>query len=186
MKSFAKFLTESKKQYAFRVKLACECSKEQLAELKTALDKYSVAAMSQPKETPIAETHANFPHLKNVKLTIIDILTDYPANPVQIREMIRDVLAISESHIMVTNPQQDADALPVVPVSKEPVLTQEYEKSVNPSMLTDLKKILDDHETRRYEFAAKTDATGDTTNDLPQNNKSVMGSVRNNIPKARK
>ena len=185
MKPFAKFLTESKKQYAFRVKLACECSADQLADLKTALDKYSVAAMSQPKETPIAETHANFPHLKNVKLTIIDILTDYPANPVQIREMVRDVLAIAESHIMVTNAQQEADALPVPPVGDEPILTKEYEKSVDPSILVDLKKILDSHESRKYEFAANTDAKGDTTNDIPQYDKSVLGSHKTTTPKAR-
>jgi predicted protein tyrosine phosphatase len=53
--------------------------------------------MSEPKQSPIAETHTNFEHLKNVRITTLDILTDYPANPVQIREMIRDSMKISEA-----------------------------------------------------------------------------------------
>jgi hypothetical protein len=129
MKSFAEFLMESKKQYAFRVKLACECTNEQMAALKTALDKYRLSAISEPKETPIAETHRGFEHLKNVKVSIIDVMVDYPANPVQIREMVRDSMNIAESHIMVLSPGEEANALPVAPINKGKALLDTPELS---------------------------------------------------------
>lgn len=200
MKSFAKFLTESKKQYAFRVKLACECSKEQLAEVKSALDKYKVAAMSEPKETPIAETHIGFEHLKNVRISIIDILTDYPANPVQIREAIRDAMRISEALIMVTTPGQEANALPIVPVNSDKALLDTEELSpADPKahdlvglkrlevMLKELDK--EKHGGTQYKGVnddilakaphAEKKATFNT--DLPVGNKSMMGN--RNMPK---
>lgn len=185
MKSFSEFLMESKKQYAFRVKLACECSKEDMAALKTALDKYKVAAISEPKNLPIAETHAGFEHLKNVELTIIDILTDYPANPVQIREMIRDTLGIAESHIMVRTPGEEANAMPVVQ-QKEAVLDKDYEKAKEKSMLADLDAIFKDHESIEYPFAEKTDAKGKTTNDLPTGDVSPVGTKKVHFAKVKK
>jgi hypothetical protein len=184
MKSFAEILTESKKQYAFRIKLACECSKEQLADLKTALDKYSVAAISQPKETPVAKEHLGFEHIKNTRISIIDVLLDYPCNPVQVREIVRDSMGIAESHIMVTNTQQEEDALPIVPET-EAVLDKDYTDGKKFDLLADLKDMLDKAETRKFEFAAKSDAKGNTTNDLPQNNKSVMGGHRIKTLRAR-
>ena len=80
MSLFSQYLAESKKQYAFRIKLACECSKEQMAKLKEVMDKYDVAAISEPKVTPIAETHTGFEHLKNVSLSICKsiMLSDTP------------------------------------------------------------------------------------------------------------
>ena len=129
MKSFTEFLTESKKQYAFRIKLACDCSAEQLSELRTALNKYKLSAMSEVKSTPIAETHENFEHLKNFKLNIIDVLVDYPANPVQIREMVRDSLKISEAYIMVMSPGEEANALPVAPINADKALLDTHELS---------------------------------------------------------
>ena len=133
MKSFTEFLMESKKQYAFRIKLACECSVDQMTVLKSALDKYKVAAMSEPRETPIAETHSNFEHLKNFKVSTIDLLVDYPANPVQIREMIRDALDISEAYIMVMSAGEEANAMPVVPVNdKGALLNQEQMSPADP------------------------------------------------------
>jgi hypothetical protein len=144
MKSFIDFFMEGKKQYAFRVKLACECSKDQLTALKTALDKYKVAAISEPKNLPIADTHTGFEHLKNIEVSIIDILTDYPVNPVQIREMIRSTLGIPESHIMVRTPGEEANALPVVP-EKQAVIDKDYETSKQKSMLVDLDALFKDH-----------------------------------------
>jgi hypothetical protein len=85
--------------------------------------------MSEPKQTPIAETHTNFEHLKNVRITTLDILTDYPANPVQIREMIRDSMKISEAYIMVSTPGEEANALPIAPINADKALLDTHELS---------------------------------------------------------
>jgi hypothetical protein len=194
MKSFAQFLTESKKQYAFRIKLACDCDKEKMENIKTALDKYRVSAISEPKSTPVAEKHRGFEHLKNVSINIIDILTDYPCSPVQIREIVRDCLSIPESHIMVTSPGEEANALPVAAVNdKKALLDTEELSPADPkvqdmvgdkkvaSLLADLAKVK--HGGEQYKgvndaIQAKTpyrEKAAKTTNDLPAGNKSMIG-----------
>ena len=183
MISFAEFLSESKKQYSFRVKLACECTKEQVAKLKLALTKYDLAAMSDIKSTPIAETHTGFEHLKNVKINILDILTNYPANPVQIREMVRDHMAIGEAYIMVTTPGEEANAMPVVP---QEVLDKEYPVTKKPNLIADLAKTLKDHKSIEYPFASKNTETAKTTNELSQGTDSPIGSKQNKIPNPKK
>jgi hypothetical protein len=182
MISFNSFLAESKKQYSFRIKLACECSKEQLSKLKTGLTKYDLAAISDVKETPIAETHVDFDHFKNIKISIIDILTNYPANPAQIRELIRDHLGISTAHIMVTTPGEEANAMPVVP---QEVLGKDYPVLKKPNLMADLAKALKDHKSIEYPFAGKS-ATATTTDDLPQGIMSPVGSKQNKIPNPKK
>jgi hypothetical protein len=201
MKSFTAFLTESKKQYAFRVKLACECTADDMTALKAALDKYKVAAISQLKETPIAETHIGFEHLKNVKVSIIDVLTDYPANPVQIREMIRDTLHVSESYIMVTTPGQEANAYPVPEVNGDGALLNRSEMSpADPSAhemvgLQRLEAMLKEMGDDRYEGtqykgvndgiqASKPfkEKKAQTTNDLPAGKMSPVGTHKNKVP----
>jgi len=187
MSLFSQYLAESKKQYAFRIKLACECSKEQMAKLKEVMNKYDVAAISEPKVTPIAETHAGFEHLKNVSLSIIDLLTNYPVTPQQIREMIRDHLGISEAMIMVRTTGEEANAMPVAPVEKgDAVLTQDYPKTEKPNMLADLQKMLDEHESIEYPFAVKPEGKAKTSNDLPEGNVSPVGSKQNKIPTPKK
>ena len=203
MKSFAKFLTENKKQYAFRVKLACECTKDQLAELKVALDKYKVAAMSEPKSGPIAETHTNFEHLKNVRITTLDILTDYPANPVQIREMVRDSMKISEAYIMVTTPGEEANALPIAPVNADKALLDTPELSapdpkaqelVGLKRLEAMLKDVESHDGIQYkgvndEIQVKApfkEKPAKFNTDLPAGNKGPMGQTKIAMAKGRR
>ena len=182
MISFKEFLAENKKQYSFRVKVACECTKDQIANLKTALNKYDLAAISEVKQTPIAETHVGFGHLKNIKLNIIDILTNYPTNALQIRDIVRDSMDIRDSHIMVTTPGEEANVMPVAP---QEALGKEYPKDKKLDLIADLDSKLKSHKSIEYTFAAKTDAKGSTSNDLPTGNISPVGSKQNKIPKAK-
>lgn len=203
MKSFTKFLMENKKQYAFRVKLACECTKDQLAELKFALDKYKVAAISEPKSSPIAEKHTNFEHLKNVRITTLDILTDYPANPIQIREMIRDSMKISEAYIMVTTPGEEANALPIAPINADKALLDTHELSapdpkshelVGLKRLEALLKDTERHDGIQYKgvndeiqvSAPFKEKPAKFNTDLPVNDKGPMGQAKIAMARGRK
>jgi len=204
MISFKQFLSESKKQYAFRIKLACDCTKEQLAELRVALDKYKVAAISEVKETPIAETHAGFEHLKNVRVSIVDLLTDYPCNPVQVREAVRDSMKIPEQYIMVSTPGQEANALPVLPVNADKALLNTTEhspadpKSQEMVGLKRLEAMLKEMGDERYEGTQYTGVNDEIqvkkafkekkaqfTSDLPTGKMSPVGSRQNKIPSVR-
>lgn len=172
MISFRNYLMENKKQYAFNVRLACECTKESIETLKTALDKFGLAGISKHKESPVAETHRGFEHVKNVRLTTFTIMTDYPATPVQIQSMIKDYMNVDESLIMVSTPGEDEIAAPVVP---QEALGKDYEEAKEKSMLVDLESALD-VETTEFEFAEDSKEKGETTNDLEQGNESPIGS----------
>jgi len=78
MKSFKEYLTESKKLYNFKVKVAGDLDKEFDKKLKDALSKFSVSKISAGKRTPIQEVPLEFPENRNVNVTIYSIETEYP------------------------------------------------------------------------------------------------------------
>jgi hypothetical protein len=78
MKSFVEYLVESKKTYAFKVKVAGELPEGFEGMLKTAMERFSVATMSKGKSTPITETPLEFPQLKNTHVTTFDLEVHYP------------------------------------------------------------------------------------------------------------
>lgn len=78
MKSFADYLTEGKKTYSFRIKVAGDLAEDFQDRLKAALEKYSIATMSKGKKTPIQEAHMDFPGLKNTHVTTFDVEVYYP------------------------------------------------------------------------------------------------------------
>jgi hypothetical protein len=171
MISFSEYFSNNKKQYDFNIKIACSCNEDQIEKFKNSLLKLGLAAISKPKVTPIVGMHTGFEHVKNTEISILTIVTNYPATPIQIQEMVRDSMSISDSLIMVTTPQQDEIAAPIVP---QEVLGADYEKSKG-SMLTDLAKIIN-QKTTEFEFAIDSKEKGKTSNDLPQGNTSPIGS----------
>jgi hypothetical protein len=99
MKSFKEYLTESKKVYEFKVKLIGECPKDCSSQIKAALGQFHVGSVSAGKSTPIQEHHSDFPEHKNVRMTVFDITTDYPATSHQIRDMIASGLGKSLAEV---------------------------------------------------------------------------------------
>lgn len=103
MKSFKEYLTESKKVYEFKVKVAGDCPKDCTKKIKEALAQYSVASCSGGKSTPIQESNVDFPELKNVGMTVFDVCTNYPATSVQVRNAVSTILKKTLSEIKVRN-----------------------------------------------------------------------------------
>ena len=109
MKSFKEYLTESKKVYEFKVKLAGDCPKDSSAKIKAALQQFKVASVSSGKSTPIQETQTDFPELKNVSMTVFDVTTDYPATSLQVRSMVSEHSGISASSVKVKSLAEEAE-----------------------------------------------------------------------------
>jgi hypothetical protein len=109
MKSFKEYLTESKRVYEFKVKIAGECPKDCHSQIKTALSQFHVESCSTGKRTPIQETHKEFPDYKNVNVTLFDVCTSYPATSHQVRDKISECLRIAHSAIMVRNIHEAAE-----------------------------------------------------------------------------
>jgi hypothetical protein len=103
MKSFKEYLTESKKVYEFKIKIAGDCPKNCAAQLKLALTQFHVQSCSEGKSTPIQEHQSEFPEHKNVGMTIFDVCTSYPATTLQVRDMVAERLGIAQANVKVRN-----------------------------------------------------------------------------------
>jgi hypothetical protein len=103
MKSFKEYLTESKKVYEFKIKIAGDCPKDCAAQMKLALAQFHVQSCSAGKGTPIQERQSEFPEHKNVGMTIFDVCTSYPATTLQIRDMVAERLGIAQANVKVRN-----------------------------------------------------------------------------------
>lgn len=83
---FKDFLKESfNKEYAYRVKFACDCDSKHMDVLERCLQKYHLLSAAAFKRTPIEENPVEFTRAKGVKLisevSSTDIVLKYPVNP---------------------------------------------------------------------------------------------------------
>jgi len=103
MKSYKEYLTESKKVYEFKVKIAGDHPDNAVEQIKGSLSQFHVTKVNKGITTPIQERHSEFPEHKNVGMTIYDVTTDYPATSLQIRDMVATGLGVTHSHVIVRN-----------------------------------------------------------------------------------
>jgi hypothetical protein len=108
MKSFKEYLVESKKIYAFKIKIAGDCPKDCAAQIKEALAEFDVSSVSG-KSTPITAQVSGFPDHKNISVQIFDVVTDYPATSKQVRDRIAEVLKIKHSDLNVQNEKEQEE-----------------------------------------------------------------------------
>ena len=131
MKSFKEYLTESKKVYEFKVKVAGDCPKDCAKKIKEALAQYSVTSCSSGKSTPIQESNVDFPELKNTGMTVFDVCTNYPATSLQVRDAVSSCLKKTHSEIRVRNLAEEKETeinLQHAEKSGEALLGKDYEK----------------------------------------------------------
>jgi hypothetical protein len=185
MRSLGEYLTESAKQYMFRVRLACECNRDLLDRLKAALSKYDVDDISQPKRLPIQQKAFGFDHLDNAEIHVVDVVTNYPCTPAQLSAVFNEI-GVPASMVMVTTPNQEVLISPMAAEAGEgkAILDKDLPKNTYPQILADLETAIANKEPKKfqYEYAASKTSQGKTSNDLPQGNKSPVGSKQNKIP----
>ena len=109
MKSFNEYLTESKKTYEFKVKVAGDLKDEFSSKLKTAMERFSVVNVSKGKRTPITEAPLDFPELKNTNVTVFDVEVHYPTTPQVLEAYISQICGCLQSHIRVRTANQSAE-----------------------------------------------------------------------------
>jgi len=109
MKSFKEYLTESKKVYEFKIKIAGDCPKDCAAKIKEALACYNVESCSQGKSSPITEKQVDFPKLENVGATVFDVVVTYPTTNAQIREAVAKKLKIAMAELRVRNKYEEQE-----------------------------------------------------------------------------
>jgi hypothetical protein len=102
MKTLQEYLSESKKVYNFKVKVAGELPEDFQGNLKTALDRCNCIKLEKLSTTPIQALPLDFPSMKNCEVHIFEVICEYP---ITAPEIISDVksLGIDESQFRVRN-----------------------------------------------------------------------------------
>ena len=186
MKNFKQYLTESVKEYSYRIKFAGLDKDADMNHLEKALEKYSVSSMSKPKVTPIQQHPMDFQNLDNLDVTIVDLVTAYPASLNELRLYVAHHMGLPEGNVLVFSGdhQEEIEREEAATQKEKPyksLLTSPYEKvkkedlygtKYNEKLVKDEKK-----KSPKQTYAAKGDGKAETTNDLPQGKMSPVGST---------
>ena len=171
MSTFVEYLTESTKEYQFKIKVAGDLPEGFRTRLETALKKYDVKGCSNGKKTPIQETPLDFPGLKNTSVTIFDVTTNYPASVFEMRSYVADYMNIPASQIVVRKPgeptEEYQEEMKAKPTSEFKAKLQDVEYKDAPKVKADevygdkaiqslLKELLKDRQAR-YEIEKGSD-----------------------------
>lgn len=109
MKSFKEHLSESKKSYDFKIKVAGEFNSDQESKLKGLLEKYSVSNFKKSGTTPIQSLPLDFPKLKNCEVNIFEITLDYPATSFELTEYLSTELKLNKQNLAIKRPNEPSE-----------------------------------------------------------------------------
>ena len=202
MKTFKEYLTESKKTFGFRIKVADhELDGETLDKIERGLSAFRMSDMSKVTRGPITR-YREFAKLGPVGCEMFDVVTDYPAIPPQVQQEIHVATGIPLSHIYVSTDKHDDASVMPEPTSDEnasPILdTEEMSTTVSGQEHVGLKKVESLLKELGREKNAGTQYKGvndeilaksapdagkaKTSIDSPAGNMSPVGSRQNKIP----
>jgi hypothetical protein len=103
MKSLKEFITESKKTYSFRIKVAGDIPESFEEKLHASLQRYGCQGVKKVGSSPIQKQVKDFPDLENTEVTVFENTCDYPVTPQEISVAIKNNLAMEYSHFRVRN-----------------------------------------------------------------------------------
>ena len=189
MKSFKEYLTESKKTYDFKVKIAGEFTAEQEATMKSLLEKYQITNFKKSGKTPVQALPLDFPRLNNTEVNIYEVTLDYPVASHELQYYLGNGLRINEQAIVVRKPNEPSEEYQNPAEARDGALLNDstysespnadfkkyYGDTYNMSLVKTLNDDLKAQRKDRGEVIPSGD-DGKTLNDIPQNNKSPMGS----------
>lgn len=107
MKNFTEYLTESVKQYPFRVKIAGTVTTEQEDTMKSLLGRYTVAdklGNIKKSTTPVQSLPLDFPQVRNCEVNIYEFTLDYPSTQQELTEYLTQGLEVSRQNLVVRRP----------------------------------------------------------------------------------
>ena len=179
MQSFQTYVAQLNKVYEFRVKIAgVEPTGEVMDRIRSALDTYQVENISTPKRLPIQE-HREFPKWGPCECYLMEVSVAYPTTTAQMAQIISTRGQIDPECICVyTRDQMEQEDMVQERIDNQgAVLAEpEYKTEAQGDIAGQgrVSSLMKELSARTYEFAAKSEADGKTTNDIPQNTKSVL------------
>jgi len=91
MKTFKEYLTENKKVYSFKIKVAGDVPENFQETLKIELDRCKVLTLEKIATTPIQQLPLDFPTLSNAEVTVFEVVCEYPINSQQIVSSLKTI-----------------------------------------------------------------------------------------------
>lgn len=187
MKTFAQYLTESRRLHSYRIKIVGEVPSEFVKQFRDQLKKFDPESIGELKQTPVIPQHQDFPAYPNQRVGMIDAVFRYPATPPQIQQIAK-MLGLDDDRISVQ--QKDyADAMDAellgIQQQKDLLTNTEYPKDT-----TEQRALKKDHadgnqqmvknsaENVTWTVAGGKTPAAETTNELPQGVKSPMTTVK--------
>lgn len=142
MKSFKHYLTESKKVYEFKIKIAGDLPQGFDKALKASLSQFNVESMGKSVRTPIQESPMDFPGVKHTEVTTFSVGLSYPTTSPVVKSAIAQILKIEESRVLVRTNGEEAEAVLnaeslQAPDGKGALLDKDYEASDNQALVGD-------------------------------------------------
>lgn len=188
-KSFKDYLTESKRTYDFKVKIAGEFTAEQEDCLKALLARYQVVEFRKAAKTPVQALPLDFPRITNAEVNVFEVSLDYPVASHELQNYLGNGLRINEQAIVVRRPGEPSEEYQNPAEAREGALLNDSEYKESPNVdskkyfgdeynVSFVKALNNDLKAKREERGEKipTDGAGQTTNDIPQGNTSPVGS----------
>jgi len=191
MKSFTEYLTESKKQYNFRIKIAGDMSSEQEDNMKRLLGRFTnenTLTGFKKSKTPIQAVPLDFPQVKNCEVNIYEVTLDFPTTQFELTEYLAAELGIGKQNLVVRRPGEPSEeyqmptekregALLLDPDYKEagsPQFEDYYGDKYNTGFVKELNDILKLQRKERGE-EIPTEGAAKYNTDAEPNNKSLFG-----------
>lgn len=97
MKTFRQYLSESKKVYNFKIKVAGNLPENFIKDLKNRMDRCKIVSLDETSTTPVQSLPIDFPELKNMDVHIIEFISEYPITAPEITSELLNMGLISEN-----------------------------------------------------------------------------------------
>ena len=139
MKSFTEYLTESKKRYDFRIKIAGDVSSEQEDTMKRLLGRFTnenTLTGFKKSKTPIQAVPLDFPQVKNCEVNIYEITLDFPTTQYELTEYLATELGIGKQYLVVRSPNEASEEYQNIEPKREGALLTDpdYKEAPNAQM----------------------------------------------------
>ena len=103
MKTLKEYISESKKTYSFKVKVAGDLPESFADDLKARLENRGILQFEAMKTTPVTEVPHDFPTLKNLEVHTFDVMTEYPITTSVIEKEIFEMGCCEAGYYKVRN-----------------------------------------------------------------------------------
>lgn len=107
MKSFKEYLSESKKLYSFKVKVAGNLPENFQENLKKCLERYEIKVLEK-MTTPVQESPLDFPELVNKEVHIYDLVVEYPITAPEVATFVKEI-GVNEECFRVRNSSEPTE-----------------------------------------------------------------------------